>query len=1077
MSNKLIVLVISLLSIDQINTSLPFCVLNCKCESTWVNCSHTNIIKVPVIAAQTNVWDLSFNQIINLNDNTFRHLSLLNTLFLNDNQIEKLQNRLFAGLARLTQLYLNNNEIIILEDYSFRNLHNLQELYLNDNKIQTLSDQIFSDLPSIQKIHLQNNKIVYIFEIIFKNNNNLNELSLENNRLVCDCKHFWFKTTKISQLKTSCDLPIHLRDKSVSEISENEFQCKKSENRSKNTQGYYRFAPVFIETPESLIEVETGEDIQLKCLAKGFPEPHIKWTHKKKLNIIYDNKILVIKHIKPLDEGIYECKANNSLGIAVKEVKIMVRGGLLQLNDTNIDDNEIYESFKEAKEIVDQAINWTLNAIRNKTLKYEKISKLMSIARYPLSPESIEFAKSVEIYEKTLEIIKRKVEAKTLLPSIDYKYENVLTPNQLNILAHLSGCLISHRLYNSFDSKICENCVYKKYRTYNGICNNLDNYMWGSSLTPFQRLLPPQYEDGIHLPIGWFSDKKYGDFRKPNARLISQRILSTGMTTDDDYHSHMLMQFGQFIDHDIDFAMPSISFNTFSRELIDCSKTCSPIHPCFSIEIPKDDIRRNLTNKRQRFSQKPQQKCIELIRSSATCGSGLTSVAMGALMPREQVNQLTSFIDASNVYGSTSSLANHLRDKNPRDLGLMKNLIINGKQYLPSNEARLPNDCQQDPRRSDFGCFLAGDVRANEQLGLLSMHTLWLREHNRIAKRLSQINKHWSGEQIYQESRKIVGSEMQFITYYHWLPHILGHQGTSNLGKYKDYNKHMNPSVANVFATAALRFGHTLINPILLRLNETYQPITQFESHLSLHKAFFAPQRLVEEGGIDPLIRGLLFAPSKRPKSDQIMNNQLTEHLFELARDVALDLGAINIQRGRDHGLPSYNDWRKYCNLSLANTFDDLKNEIKNQNIRLKLKQIYGNPNNIDLWVGAVSEDILESAKVGPTFHCLLVEQFRRLRDGDRFYFENSNVLTTEQMIEIKKTSLARIICDNSDNITAITSDVFIQPKHQTWINCQDLPLIDLNKWQNSHTSSNTCNRDNSQDVDIPQQLINQSIN
>jgi len=106
-------------------------------------------------------------------------------------------------------------------------------------------------------------------------------------------------------------------------------------------------------------------------------------------------------------------------------------------------------------------------------------------------------------------------------------------------------------------------------------------------------------------------------------------------------------------------------------------------------------------------------------------------------MPREQVNQLTAFIDGSNVYGSTSTLANHLRDRIPRDSGLMRSKIINGKQYLPQNEGRLPNDCQQDPKRSDFECFLAGDFRANEQLGLLTMHTLWLREHNRIAKQLA----------------------------------------------------------------------------------------------------------------------------------------------------------------------------------------------------------------------------------------------------------------------------------------------------------------------------------------------------
>lgn len=213
------------------------------------------------------------------------------------------------------------------------------------------------------------------------------------------------------------------------------------------------------------------------------------------------------------------------------------------------------------------------------------------------------------------------------------------------------------------------------------------------------------------------------------------------------------------------------------------------------------------------------------------------------------------------------------------------------------------------------------------------------------------------------------------------------------LGSYSGYNNKINPSVANVFATAALRFGHTLINPFLLRLNETYEPTTNFSSHISLHNAFFAPHRLVEEGGIDPLLRGLLFAPTKNPQSDQIMNEELTEHLFELARDVSLDLGSINIQRGRDHGLPSYNAWRKYCNLTVANTFNDTRHEIKNEKIRTKLKEVYGHPDNVDLWVGAAAEQILPLSKVGPTFQCLLIEQFRRLRDGDRFYYEVNNLL------------------------------------------------------------------------------------
>ena len=81
---------------------------------------------------------------------------------------------------------------------------------------------------------------------------------------------------------------------------------------------------------------------------------------------------------------------------------------------------------------------------------------------------------------------------------------------------------------------------------------------------------------------------------------------------------------------------------------------------------------------------------------------------------------------------------------------------------------------QIDPTKSHIPCFLAGELRANEQLGLLSMHTMFLREHNRIARELAELNTHWDGDMIYHETRKILGAIMQHITYKHWLPKILG---------------------------------------------------------------------------------------------------------------------------------------------------------------------------------------------------------------------------------------------------------------------------------------------------------------
>ena len=133
----------------------------------------------------------------------------------------------------------------------------------------------------------------------------------------------------------------------------------------------------------------------------------------------------------------------------------------------------------------------------------------------------------------------------------------------------------------------------------------------------------------------------------------------------------------------------------------------------------------------------------------------------------------------------------------------------------------------------------------------------------------------------------------------------------------------MNPSISTEFATAALRFGHTLINPVLRRLDGNFESIP--EGDLPLRQAFFSPWRLVEEGGVDPVMRGLFTSPAKLKKPNELLNSHLTEELFSHAHLVSLDLAAMNIQRGRDHGIPSYNKYRTMCNLSKANSFDDLQ--------------------------------------------------------------------------------------------------------------------------------------------------------
>lgn len=439
----------------------------------------------------------------------------------------------------------------------------------------------------------------------------------------------------------------------------------------------------------------------------------------------------------------------------------------------------------------------------------------------------------------------------------------------------------------------------------------------------------------------------------------------------------------------------------------------------------------------------------------------MTSILFDTVQHREQINQLTAYIDASQVYGYSYEFSRDLRDFNP-NVGLLRTGVNfpNQKSMLPFASPTDGIDCRRDVEESKMNCFTAGDIRANEQIGLTAMHTIWLREHNRIATELNKINFHWDGETLYQEARKIVGAEMQLITYEHWLPIVLGPDGIEILGPYKGYDPSIEPSISNEFATAALRFGHSLINPILHRLSETFEPIDQ--GHLELHHAFFAPWRLVYEGGVDPLMRGMYSVPAKLKKPSQNLNTELTEKLFYNAHAVALDLAAINIQRGRDHGIPGYNEYRKQCNLTVAKTFDDLKHEISDAKVRAKLKKLYGHPSNIDLFVGGILEDQVKGGKVGPLFRCILIEQFDRLRRGDRHWYENPSTFKPEQLSQIKMTTLGRILCDNGDNITQITDNVFFLPGTQGgYKSCSEVPKINLSVWLNcdkcsAHKDPNT---------------------
>ncbi|XP_032177867.1 myeloperoxidase isoform X2 [Mustela erminea] len=441
---------------------------------------------------------------------------------------------------------------------------------------------------------------------------------------------------------------------------------------------------------------------------------------------------------------------------------------------------------------------------------------------------------------------------------------------------------------------------------------------------------------------------------------------------------------------------------------------------------------------------KNQRDCIPFFRSSPACTDSNITI-------RNQINALTSFVDASMVYGSEEPLAAKLRNTS-NGLGLMAvntRFSDNGRALLPFDTLH-DDPCLLTNRSANIPCFLAGDMRSSEMPELTSMHTLFLREHNRLATELKRLNPCWDGERLYQEARKIVGAMIQIITYRDYLPLVLGPQAMRKyLPPYRRYNDSVDPRIANVF-TNAFRYGHTLIQPFMFRLDNQYRPMGP-NPRVPLSKVFFATWRVVLEGGIDPILRGLMATPAKLNRQNQIVVDEIRERLFEQVMRIGLDLPALNMQRSRDHGLPGYNAWRRFCGLPEPNTVGELGTVLKNLQLAEKLMQQYGSPNNIDIWMGGVAEPLEPLGRVGPLLACLIGTQFRKLRDGDRFWWENTGVFSRQQRQALTRVSLPRIICDNTGITTVSKNNIFMSNMFpRDFVNCSTLPRLDLTSWKDS---------------------------
>jgi len=531
-------------------------------------------------------------------------------------------------------------------------------------------------------------------------------------------------------------------------------------------------------------------------------------------------------------------------------------------------------------------------------------------------------------------------------------------------------------------------------RSYDGFGNNSTNPGWGSEGSYILRLSGNGYADGLAVP---------GGATRPNPRYVSNSIYAQNSFIPNDRGlSDFGWAFGQFIDHEI--------------TLVDDNPS-----EFISVNVPSCDIHFDpgCTGAVSIFQR----------RSKYDPSTGLIPGN-----PRMHINEITSFIDASAIYGSNVHRADWLRTFQN---GKLKTSTGNQLPYnTTTGEFNDPIDptapfmvLDVTPKPIKF--FVAGDVRANEQPTLMSMHTLFMREHNTICDSLSSQFPSWNDEEIYQRARKIVGAKLQAIIYEEYLPAL----GVTT-PKYIGYDHTVNPGIANAFSAAAYRVGHTLVNGQLIRL-QTNGDTLNFGS-IDLRNAFFNTDILRVEGGIEPILQGA--ATQKQQKFDTHVMDDLRNFLFGAPGAGGLDLVSININRGRERGLVDYSSIRAHYGLSAISAYSQISTDTNMVN---HLSAMFNAYTDIDPWVGMLAEDIVPGSAFGLTVKTILEDQFTRLRDGDRFYYEIDSDFSFGEIQKIKTTTLADIIRRNT-TISNIQDNVFFAKAYNDVVSVEMMPFSNI---------------------------------
>lgn len=498
-------------------------------------------------------------------------------------------------------------------------------------------------------------------------------------------------------------------------------------------------------------------------------------------------------------------------------------------------------------------------------------------------------------------------------------------------------------LVQAIELLVAEDMPESPVRTADGKGNHPSDF--GAAFTPLLRKAESNgYADG---------KSEVGGPLRPSARRISNVLFTQqGKIPSKSRLSEVNLHFGQLLAHDTDHTTPIPN---------------QQVEESFPIPVDSDDLVFD-----------PNSTGHEVIRFRRSI------YKTGPSGIREQINKVTSFVDASSVYGSDAAREDALRShENGR-------LRVSAGNLLPLNKAGLQND--NPLARHVRSLFVSGDSRVNIQPGLTAMHTVWHREHNWLAAQVKEamvsagtlpLNETDADERIFQLAKKLLIAEFQIVSYSEYLPSIVGEAA---MPPYAGYKADVNPAVCTEFSTAAFRFGHSQVTDHFSFLGSDGVPIQKTDTPIlkvALKDFYFLPTKIMLSGGIDGLIRQMIFEVAEEIDTHAV--DGIRNMLFGERHAGGSDLIATNIQRGRDHGVPDYNTMRKAYGLAPIAAFNEISSSVA---VTEKLESLYRSVDDIDAFVGGLAEDHVPGASVGPLFQTALVEQFARTRDGDRFWFE-----------------------------------------------------------------------------------------